>query len=631
MVVCVVAALSYLAPKLEGALISNPQTVWPLWPGCAILVSALLLVPLRIWPILIPLSFAGFVLYDLQVGVPVVSIAWFMLADTVQVLIAALGLRYSFDGVPQLNSIRALTKYSFFAVILAPFAAAFLSARGIPGDYWNGWRVCFFSEVLAFVTVTPAIFGWVSEGRAWLRKSHAYHLEAAALVAGMVLLGYLTFNASETSSLPALLYSLVPFLLWSALRFRVLGISTSVVVVAFLSIWGMVHGRGPFSEQGPLSSLLSLQLFLVFAATPFMVLAAVVEERKHAEEELRNSEVRFRLAAQAGKMYAYEWDAVMRSDEHVNILGYSDHAKQLNRRQLLARIHPDDRALFISSVEQLTPENPTIQISYRVVRPDGSVVWLEKGARAFFDEQGRMLRVVGMVVDITERKRAEEALASVSGRLIVAQEQERTRIARELHDDIGQRLALLAIELEQLQNSPDMSPDVFSRMGELQKDTVEIAADTQSLSHELHSSKLHHLGVAAAMRGFCKEFGEQHKVEINFKTHDLPDRLPPDISLCLFRVLQEALQNSAKHSGARHFEVQLCGTSHEIHLTIGDSGAGFDSKEAKQSRGLGLVSMEERLKLVRGTFSIDSELKRGTTIRARIPIDPEKDSKLAAS
>jgi signal transduction histidine kinase len=214
--------------------------------------------------------------------------------------------------------------------------------------------------------------------------------------------------------------------------------------------------------------------------------------------------------------------------------------------------------------------------------------------------------------------------------LIEAQEQERTRIGRELHDDIGQRLALLAVELQQLNRDPLILPKVRRRMGKLHRQTSEIAADVQSLSHELHSAKLQYLGIAGAMRGFCREFGEQQKVEIDFQTRDLPTPLSADISLCLFRVLQEALHNSGKHSGVRHVEVRLWGTSDETHLTVRDSGVGFDRERARTSGGLGLISMEERLKLVKGTLSIDSQPKRGTTIHARVPSASSRDSALAA-
>ena len=249
-----VATLSYLAAKLGGALILHPQTVWPLWLDCALLVSVLLLVPRRIWPILIPVAFAAFVLYDLQIGVPIRSTVWLILADTVEVLIAALCVSYSFGGVPRLNSVKALAKYAFFAVILAPCAGAFVGALAISGDYWISWRICFFSEALAFLTLTPAILSWFSEARAWSQKSRADYLEAIGLITALVFFGYVTFVASGKSIPPALFYSLVPFLLWSALRFGSMGVSTSVIVVAFLSIWGAVHGRGVHGAAGPSSS-----------------------------------------------------------------------------------------------------------------------------------------------------------------------------------------------------------------------------------------------------------------------------------------------------------------------------------------------------------------------------------------
>jgi signal transduction histidine kinase len=135
--------------------------------------------------------------------------------------------------------------------------------------------------------------------------------------------------------------------------------------------------------------------------------------------------------------------------------------------------------------------------------------------------------------------------------------------------------------------------------------------------------------MAGAMKGFCREFGEHHKFEIDFESRDLPRQLPPDVSLCLFRVLQEALHNAAKHSGVKRFEVQLWGTSGDVHLTISDLGSGFDTESAMKGRGLGITSMQERLKLVKGDLTITSQPKRGTTIHARVPLDLESQSALA--
>jgi PAS domain S-box-containing protein len=289
-------------------------------------------------------------------------------------------------------------------------------------------------------------------------------------------------------------------------------------------------------------------------------------------------------------------------------------------------VDPDQRSLFI---KQLLAEGTVRDVEVSLRRKDGQIR-TTLGSAELIEINGKPC-ALSVLADITERKLAEAALENVSRKLIEAQEQERTRIGRELHDDIGQRLAMLAIAVEQLQEESLALPaEVRNHVGELQKQTSEIAADIQSLSHELHTSKLEYLGIAAAMRGFCREFGEQHKVEVDFKSHDLPSPLSADISLCLFRVLQEALHNSTKHSGVRHFEVRLWGTSDATHLTVVDSGIGFDREAAKTSQGLGLVSMEERLKLVKGTLSIESQPQRGTTIRARVPLSTGSDFMRAA-
>jgi signal transduction histidine kinase/integral membrane sensor domain MASE1 len=623
--VCLITLLSYLVPKLAGALIFHPRMVWPLWPGCALLISALLLVPRRIWPIVIPFAFAAFVVYDLQAGVPINSIAWFIPADALQVLTSTLGVSYFLGKVPQLNSVRALSKYLLVAALLAPSAAAFVSAFGMGEAYWTSWRICFFSEALASITLTPAILGWANYARLAVRKSRGYYLELAAQTLGLVVLSYFTFTSRGTSSSPALLYSLVPFLLWSALRFGSRGVSTSVLVVAFVSIWGVVHGRGPFTEPRPTSQVLSLQLFLIFTATPFVVLAALVEERKRAEDKLREGEERLRLAIRAGKMYAFEWDVstdvITRSGECLAIFNWMGDPTRDTGRQFADRVHPDDRQAYAATESGLTVGNSTYQTSFRVVRPDGSVAWLEESGRVIFDGQRKMQRVIGMVANVTERKLAEQALSSVSRRLIEAQEQERVRIARELHDDLGQRMALLQIGLEQLtRDTARLSSKSRQQLHEIAQVSTEVSSSIHNLSHQLHPYKLDTLGLVASLRGFFSEFSRQHNLQVRFVHRDIQGQIPKDVTLCLFRIVQEALRNVVKHSGAAEAMVELSANGDRIDLCVSDRGTGFGPQSAKTQTGLGLVSMRERLRLVGGYLTIESAPHRGTQIRALVPL-----------
>src|SRR6267378_161897 len=259
---------------------------------------------------------------------------------------------------------------------------------------------------------------------------------------------------------------------------------------------------------------------------------------------------------------------------------------------------------------------------------EGGTNWSRWEIRPWKNRDGLPGGILIFSEDITRRKNAEEELFGMSRKLIEAHEQERTRIGRDLHDDVVQRLALLAIELEGVQH--DSAPELSRRIDDLRKQATQITNDVQLLSHELHSSKLEYLGIVGAIKSFCKEYGERQKLEIDFKSHDLPAALPTDLSLSLFRVLQEALRNATKHSRVKNFEVRLWGTSDAIHLTIGDLGAGFDVEAVKKSTGLGLTSMQERLRLVGGELSINSQPRRGTTIYARVPFTSSRDSALAA-
>jgi PAS domain S-box-containing protein len=496
---------------------------------------------------------------------------------------------------------------------------------------------------------------------------------------------------------------------------------------------------------------ISLSPLVIESGTFVIASIRDVTEHRLTEAALRESEERLRMATQAGKMFAYEWNAatdkIAHSEGGASILG-EDQGTHTGQH-ILTMLPEEDRERLIAGGTQLSPEKPYLQISHRMVRSDGTMIWVEQSSRAYFDEHGKLLRIVGMLADITdrvgaqealrqkerelseaqrvagvgswnwdvqkdivtwseelyrivgldptlpalsykdapriltskslerlhraveealrsgtldeldlevirsdgatrwlqlwgeavgdttgsvvrlrgtaqditERKLSEQAIASMSRKLLEAQEQERARIARELHDDINQRLALLSVEIQRIKEAnPITYGELRNRMDELGKRTSEISDVVQSLSHELHSSRLEYLGLVSAMKGFCKEFSDKHKVGIDFDSEGIPPGVPQDVSLCLFRVMQEGLQNALKHSGVKVFEVKVHGSPAEIQLTVRDSGVGFDPELIKDTKGLGLISMQERVRLVKSTISITSKPQSGTEINVRVPL-----------
>jgi len=238
-----------------------------------------------------------------------------------------------------------------------------------------------------------------------------------------------------------------------------------------------------------------------------------------------------------------------------------------------------------------------------------------------FESDGTFCGYIGSCVDITDRKLSEESLEELSGRLITAQEEERTRIARELHDDFSQRLALQGIGLAQLLKMlPESDVEERVKVQELLKRVQDISSDMHSLSHQLHSSKLEHVGLVPALMGLCQEVSKEYKIQVEFTDRGVSSEIPKDVALCLFRVAQEALGNVAKHSRAKRAQAELYGTNNDIRLRIVDAGVGFDTALQNAEVGIGLVSMRERLRLVGGRLSVQSAAMRGTEILAEVPL-----------
>jgi PAS domain S-box-containing protein len=256
----------------------------------------------------------------------------------------------------------------------------------------------------------------------------------------------------------------------------------------------------------------------------------------------------------------------------------------------------------------------------------GSTRWNRWEVLPWRNSDGTVGGILIFAEDITKRKQMEDELSDMSRKLIESQEQERARIGRELHDDINQRLAMVSVEIQRLQETPSELP---SRTEKIRKELHELSEDVQALAHDLHSSKMDYLGVVAGMKSWCKEFAGRHNLRIDF-TSDVPGPLPRELGVSLFRVLQEALQNVVRHSGAKRVDVDLRESPGEIHLDIRDSGSGFDVDAALQSEGLGLTSMRERVRIVNGTIAIDSKPMDGTRINIRVPLNNDNNSRREA-
>jgi PAS domain S-box-containing protein len=284
-------------------------------------------------------------------------------------------------------------------------------------------------------------------------------------------------------------------------------------------------------------------------------------------------------------------------------------------------VHPDDLVqslgTYVSSFDARRP----FTMEFRLRRANGEYGWVFDTGVPRYTPAGEFIGFIGSCTDITELRSAEQGLLDLSGRLISAQEDERARIARELHDDFSQRLALLAMQLGQVGESlPSSNKAASERLNTMWNGISELSSDIHRLSHQLHSSKLHHVGLLAAAKSLCDETGQQHRIQIEFVHREIPEEISPDVELCFFRIVQEALNNIVKHSGAKQAHVEFLGTASHIRLRIVDSGVGFDPSAKAARGGLGLASMRERLRLLGGTIVLRSRPMEGTEIVAEVPL-----------
>jgi PAS domain S-box-containing protein len=417
----------YVGARIGIALTPTTQPVSTLWPPNAILLGALLLLPVRSWPLALAAAFPAHLAVELGSGIPLrMVLSWFV-SNSAEAMIGAVGVRWLVKGPVLLDTFRRVAIFVVFALV-APFVSSFLDAAFVALNdwgtvgYWGVWRSRFFSNVLSILALVPVIVTWGNQGFTALRAMPPRRmLEASIITTSLLVVCVLAFAHpwAGTHASPVLLYAPLPFLLWAAVRFGPAGASGSLLIFALLSVWGVIHGQGPFVGRSLSDNVLSLQLFLILTHIPLMALTAVISERARAEEEARRNEQWLNLALGAAQVGAWDWDI---TSEHPTRAATSTEASGLgitngggsHAPQWLDAVAARDRPIVQQAIARAIAEQKPYEAEFRTIQPDGTIRWILGKGTVVRDSKGGATRMLGVNADITERKLAEKALRDES-------------------------------------------------------------------------------------------------------------------------------------------------------------------------------------------------------------------------
>ena len=663
--ILVLAIVYHLAARVGLKMAYVQANTSPVWPPTGIGLAALLIFGYRLWPGISLGVFIG----SLLTGAPFTLALGITIGNTLEVLALALFLKKFVGFHIEIDRIQDVVGLVLVSLVCTTIGASIgtttlmLTGNGAWQSFWAIWITWWIGDLLGALVVAPVLLTWISLSSVRLNKRLS--LEAGILLILLAVVTWFVFSSLPLSGVfhQAMIYVIFPFVIWAALRFGPRGATFAIFLVSGIAIWGTSQGMGPFSLESKNDSLVLLQTFMAVVALTALILAAATIERRKATDSLQQRVADLAILNDSSKTFLDSFEitsifqticqlAVTRMGLEVAWIETGEEA-----RSTIATVYGVTPERVIGLKAQLVAYDPPTDAAQPVVRALGDPSFARPSAQPPFSSYAVFPllfsnRLIGTLRLLSKRKdyftkdnqvlmqsyanlaavaiqnsllldeirRNNRQLHGLSQRLMKAQEEERLNLSRELHDESGQLLTALTVQLGLLDHSVDQPEALRQRINELKNTANTIQENLHKLAVNLRPASLDHLGLVTTLRQYITEFNRQYDIPVDFEAVGMEDRrLSIDMETALFRIIQESLTNVVLHAHASHVDVLVSLHNQHVVAITEDDGIGFLDNSPGLEEHLGLFGMRERIEMLGGTFTIESSPGKGTTVRAEVP------------
>jgi signal transduction histidine kinase len=664
--ILVLAVIYHLAAGVGLKMAYVQANTSPVWPPTGIGLAALLIFGYQLWP---GISL-GVLIGSLLTGAPFSLALGITIGNTLEALVAVYFLKKIVGLHNEIDRIQDVVGLVLVSLLCTTIGASIgtitlmLTGNGAWQSFWGIWVTWWIGDLLGALVITPMLLTWIPLPSARLNKRG--YIEAGILLILIALVTWFVFSSLPLSRIfhQAMIYVIFPFVIWAALRFGQRGATIGIFLVSGIAIWGTSQGLGPFSLESKNDGLVLLQTFTAVVSLTALILAAATIERRKATDMLRQRVEDLATLNDSSKTFLDNFEitsilnticqlAVTRLGVDVAWIETKDARKSPATVYGIAPglisglkanwqdidpaqdvFHPVVKTL--DDITSSSERHETPYHSYAVFpllfsnRLIGTLHLLSK-QKDFFTKDNQVLmqsyaNLAAVAIQnsllFDETRKSNRQLHGLSQRLMKAQEQERLNLSRELHDESGQLLTALTFQLGLLDRSVDQPSVLRPRIDELKNTASTIQDNLHKLAVNLRPASLDHLGLVTTLRQYIAEFNRQYDIPADFEAVGMEGvRLPIEVETALFRIIQESLTNVILHAQATRVDILLTRHNQQVVAIVEDDGIGFLESSPDLEDHLGLFGMRERIEMLGGTFTLESSLGKGTTVKAEVSIN----------